>query len=87
VGGSDETVFLDREVSLKQNRYIGRRPDNGVNHADIHPERNLPRISQEHVACYEPPRGNTMTDAAMHAIVFLGVGIFLAHAIDALRTP
>jgi hypothetical protein len=85
--GSDETVFLDREVGLKQNPYTSRRPDNGVHHADIHPKRNLPRISQEHVACYEPPRDNTMTDAAMYAIVFLGVGIFLAHAIDALRTP
>jgi hypothetical protein len=85
--GSDETVFLDREVGLKQSRHISMPPDNGVHHADIHPQRDLPRISQERIAGYEPPEGNTMTEIATFAIVFLGIGIFLAHAIDALRTP
>jgi hypothetical protein len=78
---------MDREVGLKQSRHIGRWPDNGVHHADIHHERYLPRISQERLAGYEPPEGSAMTEIATFAIGFLGIGIFLAHAIDALRTP
>jgi hypothetical protein len=59
----------------------------GFDHADIHPELYLPRVSQEHIAGYEPPRDNTMTEAAMFVLSVLGIGIVLAHAIDAIRTP
>jgi hypothetical protein len=51
------------------------RSTTGFDHADIYPER------------YEPTEGNAMTEMTTFLLALLSIGIFLAHAIDAIRAP
>jgi hypothetical protein len=85
-GRRDETISIRREVLWKQ------RPPTmlscqttGLDHVGIGPEPHLSRIYQ---AC--PFRhGNTgrkaMTEVVTAFLIFVSIGIFLAHAFDAYR--
>jgi hypothetical protein len=82
----DETISTRREVLRKQRPpTIPSNQTTGLDHVRIGPEPHLLRISQ---AC--PYRhGNTgrkaMTEVVTALLIFVSVGIFLAHAFDAYR--
>jgi hypothetical protein len=57
----------------------------GVGHGN-HPQRNLPRIPQERPFRQGNLGGKAMTEVVTALLVFLSIGVFLAHAFDAYRT-
>jgi hypothetical protein len=85
-GQRDETISIRREVLWKQRPpTVLSYQTSGLDHVGIGPEPHLSRISQ---AC--PFRhGNTgrkaMTEVVTAFLIFVSIGIFLAHAFDAYR--
>jgi hypothetical protein len=81
-----ETIFACREAFRKQTAAMVRQSEQtGSDHVGIGAQRHLPRISQ---AC--PFRhGNTgrkaMTEVVTAFLIFVSIGVFLAHAFDAYR--
>jgi hypothetical protein len=85
-GRRNETISIRREVLWKQMpRTMLSDQTTGLDHVCIGPEPHLSRISQ---AC--PSRhGNTgrkaMTEVVTAFLIFVSIGVFLAHAFDAYR--
>ena len=52
----------------------------------VHPQLNLPRSSQELPVGHGKLGRKVMTEVVTAVLVFLSVGVFLAHAFDAYRT-
>jgi hypothetical protein len=84
--GRYETIFACREAFRKQTAATIRQSEQTrLDHVGIGAQRHLPRIYQ---AC--PFRhGNTgrkaMTEVVTAFLLFVSVGVFLAHAFDAYR--
>jgi hypothetical protein len=85
-GRGNETISISGEVLRKQSRpTVLTHQTTGLDHVCIGPEPLLSRISQ---AC--PFRhGNTgrkaMTEVVTAFLIFVSIGVFLAHAFDAYR--
>jgi hypothetical protein len=81
-----ETIFTRREALRKQSAAtVVNIGQTSLDHVGIGPQLHLPRISQ---AC--PFRhGNTgrkaMTEVVTAFLIFVSIGVFLAHAFDAYR--
>jgi hypothetical protein len=83
----NETISAAREAFRKQlTATVGASERTRWDHVGIRTEPHLPRISQ---ACPFRHDGNTgrkaMTEAVTAFLVFISIGIFLAHAFDAYR--
>jgi hypothetical protein len=82
----NETISIRREVLRKQRHpTVLLHQTTGLDHVGIGPQPHLSRISQ---AC--PFRhGNTgrkaMTEVVTAFLIFVSIGVFLAHAFDAYR--
>jgi hypothetical protein len=82
----DETILTCREALRKQTAAtVVTTGQTRLDHVGISPKPHLPRISQ---AC--PFRhGNTgrkaMTEVVTAFLIFVSIGVFLAHAFDAYR--
>ena len=57
----------------------------GLDHVDPHPGRDLPAIPQGRYHGLDKRVGKAMIEAATALLVFLSIGVFLAHAFDAYR--
>jgi hypothetical protein len=57
----------------------------GFDHVDPHPGRGLPAIPQGRYRGLDKRLGKAMIEAATALLVFLSIGVFLAHAFDAYR--
>jgi hypothetical protein len=81
-----ETILANREALRKQTAStVGQPEQTGLDHVGISTQPHLPRIYQ---AC--PSRhGNTgrkaMTEVVTAFLIFVSIGVFLAHAFDAYR--
>jgi len=57
----------------------------GFNHADPHPQRDLPAMPQDRPQWHGNDAGIAMTEIVTALLVFLSIGVFLAHVFDACR--
>src|SRR5712664_1533450 len=82
-----ETIFQSRR-SPPETSHIYQRPRSTTwfSHICVHSQRNLPRSSQELPVGHGKLGGKVMTEVVTAVLVFLSVGVFLAHAFDAYRT-
>jgi hypothetical protein len=58
----------------------------GFSHVCVHPQLDLPQSSQELHVGRGKLGGKVMTQVVIAVLLFLSVGVFLAHAFDAYRT-
>ena len=82
-----ETIFQSQRSHPETNPvYQWPRSTTGFSHVCVHPQLNLPRSSQELPVGHGKLEGKVMTEVVTAVLVFLSVGVFLAHAFDAYRT-
>jgi hypothetical protein len=65
--------------------YAGSLIKAGFNHADPHPQRDLPAIPLDHPQWHRNDEGAAMTEIVAALLAFFSIGVFLAHAFDAYR--
>jgi hypothetical protein len=81
----DETIFPPDEDVLKQTRDTNPQPNKGGDHG-IHPQPNLPRVSQEYRSRHGTLGRPAMTiDVVTAVLALLSVSVFVAHGLDAYR--
>src|SRR5216684_6588199 len=84
---ADETIFQSRRSPPETSHlYQWPRSTTGFSHVCVHPQLNLPRSSQELPVGHGKLGGQVKTEVVTAVLVFLSVGVFLAHALDAYRT-
>jgi hypothetical protein len=57
----------------------------GLDHVRIDPEPHLPRVSQACPSRHDNTGRKAMTEVVTAFLVFVSIGVFLAHAFDAYR--
>jgi hypothetical protein len=83
---AQETIFPDREVVPQQTRpSVVLNQTAGFDHADLHPQRGLPPISQGCASRHGNAKGEAMTEIVIALLAFLSISVFLAHAFDVYR--
>jgi len=82
----NETISVRREVLWKQMPpTLLSHPMTGLDHVGIGPEPHLPRISQACPFRHRIAGRKAMTEVVTAFLVFVSIGVFLAHAFDAYR--
>jgi hypothetical protein len=81
----DETILLRREALRKQRAATVPASNKGLDHVGIGPEPHLPRISEARPYGHGNTGRKAMTEVVTAILVFVSIGIFLAHAFDAYR--
>jgi hypothetical protein len=76
------SFFDDDRLKQRRGNHPGRS-DNVVHHGRHRPQRDVPRIPPQIPSWLGKFGSGTMTEMVTALLVFLSVGIFLAHAFDA----
>ena len=81
-----ETIFTRREVLRKQTAAtVVITGQSGLDHVGISPQPHLPRISQTCPFRHGNTGRKAMTEVVTAFLIFVSIGVFLAHAFDAYR--
>ena len=82
----DETISADPRSSPETKTPYGVvHVTKGLDHVGIGPEPHLPRVSQARPSRHANTGRKAMTEVVTAILVFVSIGIFLAHAFDAYR--
>ena len=82
----NETISIRREVLWKQMPpTLFFHQTTGLDHVGIGPEPHLPRIPQACPFRHPITGSKAMTEVVTAFLVFVSIGVFLAHAFDAYR--
>jgi hypothetical protein len=84
--GAAKPFLTGREVVLKHGRPTVSTSNEGDDYADHDPECDLRPIPARGDVGHRAPGGMAMIESTIARLVFLSLGIFLAHAFDAYRT-
>jgi hypothetical protein len=85
-GRRNETILIQREVLWKQRPpTVLSHQTTGLDHVGIGPEPHLSRISQTCPFRHGNSGRKAMTEVVTAFLIFVSIGIFLAHAFDAYR--
>jgi hypothetical protein len=82
----NETIFGGREALRKQTAAIVKLIERTrLDHVGISTQPHLPRISQACPCRHDNTGRKAMTEVVTAFLVFVSIGVFLAHAFDAYR--
>jgi hypothetical protein len=85
-GQRNETIFGGREALRKQTAAtVIPIERTGLDHVGISTQPHLPRISQACPRRHDNTGRKAMTEVVTAFLVFVSIGVFLAHAFDAYR--
>jgi hypothetical protein len=81
-----ETIFTCREALRKQTAAtVVTTAQTGLDHVGISSQPHLPRISQACPFWHGNTGRKAMTEVVTAFLIFVSIGVFLAHAFDAYR--
>jgi hypothetical protein len=81
-----ETIFTCREALRKQTAtMVVTTGQTRLDHVGISPQPHLPRISQTCPFRHGNTGRKAMTEVVTAFLIFVSIGVFLAHAFDAYR--
>jgi hypothetical protein len=85
-GQRNETIFGGREALRKQiAATVTPIERTGLDHVGLSTQPHLPRISQACPCRHDNTGRKAMTEVVTAFLVFVSIGVFLAHAFDAYR--
>jgi hypothetical protein len=82
----DETIFAWRRSAPEtKSRYDPDNRTEGLDHVGIGPQPHLPRVSQTRPVRHRNTGRKAMIEVVAAFLIFVSIGVFLAHAFDAYR--